>query len=70
MGGTLAAAVIMFTVGTGPIKGFAITLSLGILGSLFCALFVSRFLLTSTGLGNRAPGNVKPGSDSLVKQAT
>lgn len=67
---TLAAAGIMFTVGTGPIKGFAITLSLGILGSLFCALFVSRFLLTVTGLGSRAPGNVKPGSDPMVKHAT
>ncbi len=53
---TLAAALILFTVGTGPIKGFAITLSLGILGSLFCALFVTRYLLEATGLGWRAPG--------------
>jgi len=55
---TLAAAAILFTVGTGPIRGFAITLGLGILGSLFCALFVTRFLLDATGLGRRAPGKL------------
>lgn len=55
---TLAAAGILFIVGTGPIKGFAVTLGLGILGSLFCALFVTRFLLESTGLGLRTPGKV------------
>jgi len=64
---TLAAALILFAVGTGPIRGFAITLGLGIMGSLFCALFVTRFLLDVTGLGKRAPGNVAAGSDSLVK---
>ena len=39
---TLIIAVILFAVGTGPIKGFAITLSIGILTSLFTAIMGSR----------------------------
>ncbi len=42
---TLIAAVILFFFGTGPVKGFAITLSLGILISMFSAVFVTRFIL-------------------------
>ncbi|MBD3265458.1 protein translocase subunit SecF, partial [bacterium] len=41
---TLITAVILFQFGTGPIKGFAITLSLGILVSMFTAVFVSRVI--------------------------
>lgn len=41
---TLIAAVILFAVGTGPVKGFAVTLSLGILTSLFTAVVLSRFI--------------------------
>jgi preprotein translocase subunit SecD len=41
---TLIAALFLFQFGTGPIRGFAVTLSVGILGTLFCAIFVSRFL--------------------------
>jgi len=39
---TLIAALVLFQFGTGPVKGFAITLSVGILTSLFTAIFVSR----------------------------
>jgi preprotein translocase subunit SecD len=39
---TLIAAVVLFAFGTGPIKGFAVTLSIGILTSMFTAIFVSR----------------------------
>ncbi|SFM37351.1 preprotein translocase subunit SecD [Ectothiorhodospira mobilis] len=42
---TLIAAVVLFMFGTGPIKGFAVTLSLGILVSLFTALMVTRALI-------------------------
>ncbi|HSA31054.1 MAG TPA: protein translocase subunit SecD [Candidatus Omnitrophota bacterium] len=44
---TLIAAFILFQFGSGPIKGFAVTLSIGLLASLFTALFVTRtiFLL-------------------------
>ena len=41
---TIIAAVILYEFGTGPIRGFAVTLSLGILASMFTAIFVSRVL--------------------------
>ncbi|MBP1642534.1 MAG: preprotein translocase subunit SecD [Acidobacteria bacterium] len=41
---TLIAALFLFQFGTGPIRGFAVTLSIGILGTLFCGIFVSRWL--------------------------
>jgi len=41
---TLIAAVVLFQFGTGPIKGFAVTLSIGILASLFTAIVVTRFV--------------------------
>jgi preprotein translocase subunit SecD len=41
---TLIAALFLFQFGTGPIRGFAVTLSVGILASLFTAVFVSRFI--------------------------
>ena len=39
---TLVAALVLFQFGTGPVKGFAVTLSLGIASSLFTAIIVSR----------------------------
>ncbi len=41
---TLIAAVMLFQFGTGPIKGFAITLSIGILASMFTAIVFTRLL--------------------------
>jgi preprotein translocase subunit SecD len=41
---TLIAALFLFNFGTGPVKGFAVTLSIGILASVFTAVFVSRTL--------------------------
>lgn len=41
---TLIAALFLFQFGTGPVRGFAVTLSIGIFGTLFTAVFVSRFL--------------------------
>ncbi|UCD78247.1 MAG: protein translocase subunit SecD [Desulfobacterales bacterium] len=41
---TLIAAVVLFQFGTGPIKGFAVTLSLGVIASLFTALILSRLI--------------------------
>ena len=41
---TMIAAVFLFMFGTGPIRGFAVTLSVGILASIFTAVFVSRWL--------------------------
>ncbi len=42
---TLIAAVILFSLGTGPVKGFAVTLSLGILTSMFTAIMGTRMLV-------------------------
>jgi preprotein translocase subunit SecD len=39
---TLIAALFLFQFGTGPVKGFAVTLSIGIFASVFTAVFVSR----------------------------
>ena len=41
---TLIAAVVLFQFGTGPVKGFAVTLSLGVIASLFTALVLSRLI--------------------------
>jgi preprotein translocase subunit SecD len=41
---TLIAALVLFQFGTGPIKGFAVTLSIGILASLFTAIWVTRLV--------------------------
>ena len=42
---TLIAAVVLFNFGTGPIKGFAVTLSIGIITSMFTAIMVTRALI-------------------------
>lgn len=42
---TLIAAFVLFLFGTGPIKGFAVTLSLGIITSMFTAIMVTRALV-------------------------
>ncbi len=39
---TIMAAVILYQFGTGPIRGFAVTLSVGVLASMFTAIFVAR----------------------------
>ena len=52
---TLITASILIWLGTGPVKGFGITLAIGIVTSVFCALFISRLLLTvlvSSGIKN------------------
>jgi preprotein translocase subunit SecD len=42
---TLIAGIVLFTFGTGPVRGFAVVLSLGIITSMFTALIVSRALI-------------------------
>ena len=41
---TLIAALVLFQFGTGPVKGFAVTLSLGVISSLFTALVLTRMI--------------------------
>ncbi len=50
---TLIAAIVLFNFGTGPIKGFAITLSIGIVTSMFTAIFGTRALVNLIYGGRR-----------------
>ncbi|MDQ6953615.1 MAG: protein translocase subunit SecD [Mariprofundaceae bacterium] len=45
---TLIAAIVLFQFGTGPVKGFAVTLSVGIIASMFTAIMVTRAIITLT----------------------
>ena len=42
---TLFAAIVLFIFGSGPIRGFAVTLSIGIIASMFTSIFVTRTVL-------------------------
>lgn len=50
---TLITAVVLFFFGTGPVQGFATTLMIGIITSLFCAIFITRLIFTSMVSRNR-----------------
>ncbi|KAA3141906.1 protein translocase subunit SecDF [Alistipes indistinctus] len=43
---TLITGIVLFIFGTGPVQGFATTLIIGILTSLFCAIFITRLIFT------------------------
>jgi len=58
---TLITALILLLLGTGPIRGFAITLGIGVVGSLFCALVASRLLLEKAGFSGFIPARVAEG---------
>ena len=51
---TLITALILFQFGTGPVRGFAVTLSIGIVASFFSALFVTRSFFLVYLQGNKA----------------
>jgi len=51
---TLIAAILLFMFGSGPIKGFAVTLSIGIVTSMFTAMMVTRLMIV-TWLRQRRP---------------
>jgi preprotein translocase subunit SecD len=42
---TLITAVILFVMGSGPVRGFAITLGFGIITSVFTAIYVTRLMV-------------------------
>jgi len=50
---TLLVAVILYAVGTGPVKGFAVTLSIGIVTSMFTAVMVSRAMVNGVYGGKK-----------------
>ncbi|MDR0454317.1 MAG: protein translocase subunit SecD [Deferribacteraceae bacterium] len=43
---SLIAAIVLFQFGTGPVKGFAVTLSLGLIASMFTAVFITKTVFT------------------------
>jgi preprotein translocase subunit SecD len=55
---TLIAGIVLWAFGTGPIRGFAVVLSLGILTSMFTSLLGSRALLTLMYGGARRPAKL------------
>ena len=55
---TMIAAIILFFLGSGPIKGFSVTLGIGILTSVFTALFLTRIFIDLYIVTSK-PNNVK-----------
>ncbi len=45
---TIISAIFLFQFGTGPIKGYAVTLIIGLVANLFTAVFVSRVIFDAT----------------------
>ena len=43
---TFIAAIILFTLGSGPIRGFSVTLGIGIITSVFTAVFLTRLIVS------------------------
>lgn len=66
---TLIAAVVLFVVGTGPVKGFAVTLAIGIVTTLFTAFTFTRWVL-AMWLRRRKPTEVPRGYVHLVPEVT
>ena len=52
---TLIAAIVLFAFGTGPIKGFAVTLSIGIVASMFTAIMGTRAIINRIYGSRRTP---------------
>ena len=71
---TLIVAIILYAVGTGPIKGFAVTLSVGIITSMFTAIMGTRALVNLNYGGRRVErlsiGRVRMKADAASKEAT
>ena len=55
---TLIAAIILFFMGSGPIKGFSITLGIGILTTLFSVYFIARMITAIYLIKNKNKENI------------
>ena len=49
---TLIAAIILFFMGSGPIRGFSITLGLGVISTIICTMIISRLLIETIYIKN------------------
>ncbi len=65
----LAAALLLFLFGTGPVKGFAVSLAVGVVASLFTSIYISRYIYD--WVLERHPGTktLSVGSHSFFKGA-
>jgi len=50
---TVLAALVLFSLGTGPVKGFAVTLAIGVTISMFTAIMITRILVDATSAAVR-----------------
>ena len=50
---TLVAAGVLYNFGTGPIRGFAVTLAIGLIASVFTAIIVTRVIVESIATNSR-----------------
>jgi SecD/SecF fusion protein len=50
---TLIIAIVLANFGTGPVKGFAIVLMIGIISSMFCSIFISRLIIDRMARKNK-----------------
>ncbi len=66
---TLLAAGVLYAMGSGPVKGFAITLGIGIITSVFTAVFLTRFIV-ATWYDWKRPKTLKVTAIELVKAGT
>jgi SecD/SecF fusion protein len=66
---TLIAAVVLFFLGSGPVRGFAVTLAIGIITTLFTAFTLTRWL-TSEWLRRTRPKELPRGYIRLVPEVT
>ena len=53
---TFIAAVILFYMGTGPVKGFAVTLAIGIMTTVFTAFTLTRWMVVALAAQDAAEG--------------
>ncbi|MBN1435115.1 protein translocase subunit SecD [Candidatus Fermentibacterales bacterium] len=65
---TLITALVLYRFGTGPIRGFAVTLSVGIVASMFCSLVFGRSVMTSIVRGLKLT-SVKLGRLAVMRDA-
>jgi SecD/SecF fusion protein len=50
----LVSGFLLYLFGTGPVKGFAVSLTLGVFTTLFCAVVITRFLFDSFDLRDKS----------------
>lgn len=65
---TLITAMVLYRFGTGPVRGFAVTLSIGILASMFCSLVFSRAFFAML-LSRAERTNIGMGSLAFIRDA-